>query len=557
MQNISFLDLSASTGLVATVVLTFNFLFGMMLSTNYKRQAYWKKLPQKIKNINLFNFHNWTAYVALFLVVLHPTLLLFDASTKFKFIDIIFPINAPTQKIFVVLGTLSMFAIFTVVITSQKIVRDKMSFRTWKNIHLISYGTAMLFVIHGIVMDPLLKNRSVDIFDAEKLISELCLVAIIVATFYRVRYQRKLNSELRKFHLIKINNVIEETKDAKSFLLSIPDKLKKQFIYTAGQFIIIKLKIDGKEYKRSYSLSSCPFIDEKLQITVKRIKDGVVSNYLNNKIEKDNELLIFPPSGNFYKDSQQDERRNYILFAGGSGITPIYSIIKTQLNKFPRNYVKLIYANKDPDSIIFYQKLDTLKKLFPERFFLTHIVSETNAGWNGMTGRLDSGKIKLLLDEQPKFSTDNTEYYICGPSPFMELVEHELQNYGVPMDKVHSEKFISIGDGSQTIEIGKEPAEINLKESLVNATLDGKENKVTSKPDETILDALLFAGIDAPYSCKEGVCEMCMAKLIKGKVQIINSQSLTDLDIKENRILTCRAKCLTKDVEISYDGLSL
>lgn len=188
MLNISFLELSAYTGLVATAVLTFNFLLGMMLSTNYKRQTYWKTLPQKIKNINLFNFHNWTAYFALFLVVLHPTFLLFDASTKFKFIDIVFPINAPTQKIFVALGTLSMFAIFTVIITTQKIVRDKMGFRTWKNIHLISYATAMLFVVHGIVMDPQLKNRPVDIFDAEKLVSELCLIVLICAGFMRYRF---------------------------------------------------------------------------------------------------------------------------------------------------------------------------------------------------------------------------------------------------------------------------------------------------------------------------------------------------------------------------------
>ena len=196
MLNISFLDLSSFTGLVATIVLTFNFLLGMLLSTNYKRQTYWKTLPKKIKNINLFDFHNWTAYIALFLVVLHPTLLLFDASTKFKLIDIIFPINAPTQKLFVAFGTLSMFAIITVIITTQKIVRDKMSFRTWKNIHLISYGTAMLFVIHGIIMDPLLKNRPIDIFDAEKLVSELCLIVLIGASF--MRYKFHINSKKAK-----------------------------------------------------------------------------------------------------------------------------------------------------------------------------------------------------------------------------------------------------------------------------------------------------------------------------------------------------------------------
>ncbi len=555
MLNITFLELSTYTGLVATAVLTFNFLLGMLVSTNYKRLPLWQKAPNLIRKFNLVDVHNWTAYVALFLVAIHPTLLLFDPSTKFKFIDIIFPVNAPTQKLYVAMGTIALLAIIVIITTTQKVIKKKLGFRTWKNIHLTAYVAALLFLVHGVVMDPQLKNRPLDLLDAEKILSEVCFIALAVAVFFRVRYQKKLQQGLRKFHSLKISDVIEETKDAKSFVISIPEKLQKQFTYTAGQFIMIKLEIDGKEYKRSYSLSTCPYTDAKFQITVKRIKDGIVSNYLNDKIKKGDELLVFPPSGNFFKEPEQDESRNYILFAGGSGITPIYAIIKTQLNKYPHNFIKLIYANREPNAIIFNKDLDILKELFPERFFLTHIVSQVSAGWNGMTGRLDRDKIKLFLEEQKIFSIDNAEYYICGPSPFMELVEHELQNHGVSNERLHLERFISIGDGSQPIIIGKETAEINLKESTVYAMLDGKDNKVSCRPDETILDAFLAAGVDAPYSCKEGVCSSCMAKLIKGKVQILNAQSLTDIDIKENRILTCQATCLTKNVEINYDNL--
>ena len=225
------------------------------------------------------------------------------------------------------------------------------------------------------------------------------------------------------------------------------------------------------------------------------------------------------------------------------------------LFKYPGNYVKLIYANRNPDSIIFYTALETLKKSYSKRFFHTHIVSDASAGWNGMIGMLDTDKIKLFLEEQRIFPIANTEYYVCGPSPFMELVEHELQNHGVPDNKLHLERFISIGDGDQPLIMGNEPSEINLKESKVCAKLDGKDNKVRCDNDETILDAFLAAGVNAPYSCKEGVCSSCMAKLIKGKVQMLNAQSLTDIDINENRILTCQAKCLTKEVEINYDNL--
>ena len=191
MENFPFLQLSAYTGLVATGLLTLNILLGMMLGTAYKKHIYWKRLPDRIKQINIYNLHNWTAYIALLLVLLHPTLLLFDPATKFKFIDIIFPINAPHQKLFVALGTLSMFAIITVLITTQKVVKKTISYRAWKNIHLASYCTTLLFIVHGIVMDPELKDRPVDVFDAEKLVSELCLIVLVAASIIRYKYHLK------------------------------------------------------------------------------------------------------------------------------------------------------------------------------------------------------------------------------------------------------------------------------------------------------------------------------------------------------------------------------
>ena len=178
-------------GLVATGLLTVNILLGMMLSSAYKKHNYWKHLPDRIKQINVYNLHNRTAYIALLFVLMHPILLLFDPATKFKFINIIFPINAPHQKLFVAFGTLSMFAIITVLITTQKAVKKKMNFRLWKNIHLISYCTALLFLVHGIVLDPKLKNRGLNFLDAEKLVSEICLVILVAASVIRYIYHLK------------------------------------------------------------------------------------------------------------------------------------------------------------------------------------------------------------------------------------------------------------------------------------------------------------------------------------------------------------------------------
>ena len=187
----NWLDISSTLGLIATCVLTFNLLLGILLSTAYRRWPLWKKLPPLVKKISLDDLHNWTAYVALGLVLGHVALLLPDAALKYRLVDILFPLHAPHQVFWTLLGALALYALVVVIITTQKKIKNRMGFRLWKNIHLISYGTALLFVIHGIVMDPLLKDRPVDWFDAEKMVSELCGVALVAATVIRFRYYRR------------------------------------------------------------------------------------------------------------------------------------------------------------------------------------------------------------------------------------------------------------------------------------------------------------------------------------------------------------------------------
>ena len=191
MDDISFLDVSAVLGLFAASLLTLNILLGMLLATAYKRSALWKRMPPKIKQLSLNDIHNWTAYVALSLVVLHIVFLLLNTATKFTVVDALLPIKAPHQKLEVALGTLAFYALLTAIITTQKGIRKKMGFRLWKNIHLISYGTALLFIIHGILLDPDLKDRPVDWLDGEKLVPEFCGIILIVAVIIRWRYHVK------------------------------------------------------------------------------------------------------------------------------------------------------------------------------------------------------------------------------------------------------------------------------------------------------------------------------------------------------------------------------
>lgn len=185
------LELSNFAGLTAAVVLTINFFLGMLLATAYKANPYWRKLPAKLQQIDINAIHNYTAYIAWGLVVLHVLFLLLDKTSKFTFIDVVFPLNAPSQSLFVAFGTLSFYALTVVIITTQKVIKRKMPFRLWKNIHLISYGTAILFVFHGIFMDPHLKDGQPDFIDGEKLLLEFCGLLLVVATIMRYKYHLK------------------------------------------------------------------------------------------------------------------------------------------------------------------------------------------------------------------------------------------------------------------------------------------------------------------------------------------------------------------------------
>lgn len=187
----NWLDLSSTLGLIATAVLSFNILLGILLSTGYRRSPLWKRMPVLVKRVSLDDLHNWTAYVALALALAHPLLLLGDKSLRYRVTDILLPVFAPHQPVWTLLGALALYALIVVVVTTQKVVKRRLGFRAWKNIHLISYGTALLFVIHGIVMDPELKDRPVDWLDGEKLVSEICALVLVAATIIRWRHYRR------------------------------------------------------------------------------------------------------------------------------------------------------------------------------------------------------------------------------------------------------------------------------------------------------------------------------------------------------------------------------
>jgi len=230
----------------------------MLIGISYTRIAFFKKLLTFFKNWNVYSWHNRTAYITLAFVLLHPVVLLLDPATKFRFMDRIFLLNAPTQRMYVALGTIAMAAILMVIVTTQKAVKRGLTFRLWKKIRLISYLTGLLFIFHGIMMDPQLKIRPVDFLDAEKIATEACLLVLLVATFYRVRFEL-LNRHSSRFYSLSISKIITETADAKTLVLDIRKNITKLFCYSPGQFVEIKTTINGQEYNRAHSLSSSPY----------------------------------------------------------------------------------------------------------------------------------------------------------------------------------------------------------------------------------------------------------------------------------------------------------
>ncbi len=188
MTESNWLDWSSTLGLIATAVLSFNLLLGILLSTAYRRSPLWKRMPPFVRGVSLDDLHNWTAYIALALALAHPVVLLGDKSLRYRISDIVLPVSAPHQPLWTLLGSLALYAVIVVIVTTQKAVKRRLGFRVWKNIHLISYGTALLFVIHGIFMDPELKDRPVDWLDGEKLISEICAIVLVAATIIRWRH---------------------------------------------------------------------------------------------------------------------------------------------------------------------------------------------------------------------------------------------------------------------------------------------------------------------------------------------------------------------------------
>jgi 3-ketosteroid 9alpha-monooxygenase subunit B len=337
-------------------------------------------------------------------------------------------------------------------------------------------------------------------------------------------------------HPLRVARVIDETHDARSFVLEVPPALAERFRYRAGHFLSFKIPHAGKVLTRSYSLSSSPDCEREHKVTVKRIEGGRVSQWMNDAVHVGDVLMVTPPAGLFVLN---DKRRRIVFFAGGSGITPVISLIKTALVTTDRR-LDLVYANRDARSIIFESELDGLRERSGGRLRLVHSLDDRD-------GFLDVDRVKHLVVDAIE-----ADFYLCGPGAFMDTIERALAALHVPSEQVHIERFVSPADPDERAPEVAQAAPDEGAPETITIVLDGVAHEIPYRPGERVLETARRAGLDPPFSCEEGYCSCCMAKLAHGRVKMAANDCLTPDLLAEGWVLTCQSECVSPQVRIEY-----
>ena len=345
---------------------------------------------------------------------------------------------------------------------------------------------------------------------------------------------------------LKIKKVLKLTDDAISIHFKQP--FLRKIKYAPGQFLTLLVNIDGRIERRCYSLNSTPGVDDYVSVTVKRIKDGKVSNHLFNNIKEGDKMNVLLPMGNFTFVPDKKKKRHIVLFGAGSGITPLISILKSVISSEPDSLVSLIYGNRDVESIIFNEELTEYSKTHSGRLKLIHILENPGDFEDCYKGRVERSQVMTLLEELPQLTVEDTEYYICGPSGMMIEAEEGLKACGVAPEKINIEKFSAPPPSAQEVKA----AGPLLENREVAIKLKGKTLRIPVKAGTTIMDAALDEKIKLPYVCMDGICGSCKATCASGDVFMRKGHILTQQEMDSRIVLPCISKPLTNNVLIEY-----
>lgn len=332
---------------------------------------------------------------------------------------------------------------------------------------------------------------------------------------------------------LRVARVIEETADACSLVFDVPEALRERFAYQPGQFLTLRVPFDGGWLPRCYSLSSTPLLDEPLRVTVKRVRDGRASNWLCGQLQEGQQLEVLPPAGVFVPRSLDAD---LLLFGGGSGVTPVLSILRSALLA-GRGRILLVYANRDERSVIFRDELRQLANAHPQRLQVIHWLDA-----------LQGVPCSEQLAELARPFID-AEAFICGPAPFMDATVAALKSLGMPHGRVHVERFVSLpGEGEAPVVTASEAAVA----AQLAVRLDGEDYQLPCDSGETLLDAMHRAGLNPPSACRVGGCASCMCTLESGDVELLLNDALDADELAEGWILACQAVPTSAQLRIRF-----
>lgn len=360
------------------------------------------------------------------------------------------------------------------------------------------------------------------------------------------------SSRRARFHSLRVSDITRETSDCISVAFEVPENLVDDYHFIPGQYLTLEKEIGGEKIRRSYSLCSSP-VDGELRVAIKQVPGGKFSTFANQELTVGAEIDVMTPEGKFYTKLDPSNKKNYVAFAAGSGITPIFSIMKSVMAIEPESTFTLFFGNKTTQSIMFRDAIDALKNEHMNRLEVHHILSREDQGTDMLKGHLDEAK---CISFSQKFFNINEvdEYFICGPEAMINCINDSLLKLGAEKAHVHYELFTS---PSQNIAHKTKVSADKKSDALtssVTVILDGEETHFEIPSNgKNVLDAALDAGADVPYACKGAVCCTCRAKVLEGSVEMDMNYALEDDEVEDGFVLTCQTHPTSEKVVISYD----
>ncbi|WP_349369686.1 1,2-phenylacetyl-CoA epoxidase subunit PaaE [Salinarimonas sp.] len=356
---------------------------------------------------------------------------------------------------------------------------------------------------------------------------------------------------MAQFHPLTVREVRRETRDAVVVTLEPRPEDRDAFAFVQGQYLTFRRSFDGEELRRSYSI--CSARGDVLRVGVKRVEGGAFSSFANAELKPGDVLDAMPPMGNFHAPVDPASEKHYLLFAGGSGITPVLGILKTILAEEPGSTATLVYGNRSTASIMFREELEDLKNAHLGRLSILHVLESEAQDIDLFSGRVDREKCDRLFSAWIDVGSADMAF-ICGPEPMMLAIAEALKAHGMSEDRIKFELFLSSQPGrARRKAVSAEAAAQAGKRTSAQITLDGATRTIEMDKGQSVLEAALAADLDAPYACKAGVCSTCRALVVEGEVEMEANYALEDYEVERGYVLTCQCYPLSDRVVVSYD----